>query len=150
MQKQGIALGRSVDLSKFSDYDQLVEELDHLFDFNGELKIPEKNWLIVYTDDEGDMMLVGDDPWQYVLHIYGIYPQLHNVWLKSLISFPYQYREFCSMVRKIFIYTKEEVQKMTPRTLNARIEENTPAAGGSDSKEAKQSLPSSASNAESH
>ncbi|KMT10926.1 hypothetical protein BVRB_5g113390 [Beta vulgaris subsp. vulgaris] len=122
VQKQGIALGRSVDLSKFSDYDQLVEELDHLFDFNGELKIPEKNWLIVYTDDEGDMMLVGDDPWQ----------------------------EFCSMVRKIFIYTKEEVQKMTPRTLNARIEENTPAAGGSDSKEAKQSLPSSASNAESH
>ena len=28
---------------------------------------PKKNWLIVYTDDEGDMMLVGDDPWQYVL-----------------------------------------------------------------------------------
>ena len=65
--KQGIALGRSVDLSKFSNYDQLVEELDCLFDFNGELKTNEKNWLIVYTDDEGDMMLVGDDPWQYVL-----------------------------------------------------------------------------------
>ncbi|XP_021844768.1 auxin response factor 2B isoform X2 [Spinacia oleracea] len=117
--KQGIALGRSVDLSKFNNYDQLVEELDCLFDFNGELKNPEKNWLIVYTDDEGDMMLVGDDPWQ----------------------------EFCGMARKIFIYTKEEVQKMTPRALHSKNDENTP---GSDSKEAKQSLPSSASNAESH
>ena len=65
--KQGIALGRSVDLSKFNGYDELVAELDRLFDFNGELKAPGKNWLIVYTDDEGDMMLVGDDPWQYVV-----------------------------------------------------------------------------------
>ncbi|XP_021719139.1 auxin response factor 2B-like isoform X1 [Chenopodium quinoa] len=121
VQKQGIALGRSVDLSKFNNYDQLVEELDCLFDFNGELKNPEKNWLIVYTDEEGDMMLVGDDPWQ----------------------------EFCGMVRKILIYTKEEVQKMTPRQ-NSKIDENMPAAGGSVLKEAKQSLPSSASNAESH
>ncbi|KAJ8431062.1 hypothetical protein Cgig2_017058 [Carnegiea gigantea] len=62
--KQGIALGRSVDLSKFNSYDELVSELDCLFHFNGELKTPEKDWLIVYTDDEGDMMLVGDDPWQ--------------------------------------------------------------------------------------
>ncbi|KAL2935730.1 Auxin response factor 2A [Bienertia sinuspersici] len=122
VQKQGIALGRSVDLSKFNDYDQLVDELDRLFDFNGELKTPEKNWLIVYTDDEGDMMLVGDDPWQ----------------------------EFCNMVRKIFIYTKEEVQKMTPGALSSRSEEYNQTTGASDFKEVKQSLPSSASNAESH
>lgn len=64
--KQGIALGRSVDLTKFNDYDELIAELDRMFDFDGELKGPGKNWLIVYTDNEGDMMLVGDDPWQYV------------------------------------------------------------------------------------
>lgn len=62
--KQGIALGRSVDLTKFSNYDALIAELDQLFEFGGELMAPKKNWLIVYTDDEGDMMLVGDDPWQ--------------------------------------------------------------------------------------
>lgn len=107
--KQGIALGRSVDLSKFNSYDELVAELDRLFDFNGELKAPEKNWLIVYTDDEGDMMLVGDDPWQ----------------------------EFCCMVRKIFIYTKEEVQKMTPRTLISQSEENPSGTEGVDPKEVK-------------
>lgn len=64
VQKQGIALGRSVDLSKFNNYDELIAELDQLFEFDGELMAPKKNWIIVYTDDEGDMMLVGDDPWQ--------------------------------------------------------------------------------------
>lgn len=62
--KQGTALGRSVDLAKFNNYDELIAELDGLFDFNGELKARSKSWLVVYTDDEGDMMLVGDDPWQ--------------------------------------------------------------------------------------
>lgn len=59
-----MALGRSVDLNKFSGYDELVAELDRIFEFNGELIGPNKNWLVVFTDDEGDMMLVGDDPWQ--------------------------------------------------------------------------------------
>lgn len=62
--KQGAALGRSVDLSKFSDYDDLKAELDKMFDFEGELASANKNWQIVYTDNEGDMMLVGDDPWE--------------------------------------------------------------------------------------
>ncbi|KAK6153872.1 hypothetical protein DH2020_013511 [Rehmannia glutinosa] len=62
--KQGSALGRSVDLAKFDNYDELISELDNLFEFNGELKARNKNWLVVYTDDEDDMMLVGDDPWE--------------------------------------------------------------------------------------
>ncbi|XP_048137679.1 auxin response factor 2A [Rhodamnia argentea] len=94
--KQGIALGRSVDLAKFNNYDELVAELDRLFEFGGELMNPRSNWLIVYTDDEGDMMLVGDDPWQ----------------------------EFCGIVRKISIYTREEVQKMNPRTISSKDEDN--------------------------
>lgn len=53
-----------MDLTKFSNYDELIAELDRLFEFDGELLAPQKNWLVVYTDDEGDMMLVGDDPWQ--------------------------------------------------------------------------------------
>lgn len=87
--KQGIALGRSVDLHRFSGYDELIAELDKMFEFGGELMLSNQNWMVVYTDNEGDMMLVGDDPWQ----------------------------EFCSMVRKIYIYTKEEVQKMNSGTL---------------------------------
>nr|XP_027122786.1 auxin response factor 2A-like [Coffea arabica]XP_027122787.1 auxin response factor 2A-like [Coffea arabica] len=115
--KQGIALGRSVDLTKFNNYDELIAELDRLFEFNGELKYRTKHWLVVYTDDEGDMMLVGDDPWQ----------------------------EFCGMVRKIFIYTREEVQRMNPGTLNSRGEEQSSVAEGLDAKEVKNLLHPSAS-----
>ncbi|KAE8670891.1 Auxin response factor 23 [Hibiscus syriacus] len=102
--KQGIALGRSVDLTKFNNYDELIAELDQLFEFRGELMAPKRNWLVVYTDDEGDMMLVGDDPWQ----------------------------EFCAMVRKIGIYTREEVQKMKPGSLSSKGEDNSVSAGGLD------------------
>ncbi|XP_074556201.1 auxin response factor 2B-like isoform X3 [Curcuma longa] len=109
--KQGVALGRSVDLTKFDGYDPLIEELDQMFELKGELMAPNKNWMIVFTDNEGDMMLVGDDPWQ----------------------------EFCAMVRKIYIYTKEEVQKMDSSALNPKNEdcpdkkENVKEAKGSQS-----------------
>lgn len=53
-----------MDLTKFNNYDELIAELDIIFEFNGELKASNKNWLVVYTDDEDDMMLVGDDPWE--------------------------------------------------------------------------------------
>ncbi|GMH16712.1 hypothetical protein Nepgr_018553 [Nepenthes gracilis] len=110
--KQGMALGKSVVLSNFSNYGELMAELERLFDFDGELMAPNKNWLVVYTDDEGDMMLVGDDPWE----------------------------EFRGMVRKIFIYTKEEVQKMSPGTLSSKSEENPLGSGYSNAKEVSRQL----------
>lgn len=51
-------------MTKFDGYDPLIEELDQMFELKGELMAPNKNWMIVFTDNEGDMMLVGDDPWQ--------------------------------------------------------------------------------------
>ncbi|XP_062207969.1 auxin response factor 4-like isoform X2 [Phragmites australis] len=100
--KQGVALGRSVDLSKFTDYNELKAELDKMFEFEGELVSANKNWQIVYTDNEGDMMLVGDDPWE----------------------------EFSSIVRKIYIYTKEEVQKMNSKSSKPRKDEPLAAGEG--------------------
>lgn len=61
VQMQGMAVGRAVDLSMLDDYDQLLDELEEMFDIKGELHT--HKWEIVFTDDEGDMMLVGDDPW---------------------------------------------------------------------------------------
>ncbi|XP_047951730.1 auxin response factor 2B-like [Salvia hispanica] len=104
VQKQGSALGRSVDLAKFNNYDELISELDNLFEFKGELKARNKNWLVVYTDDEDDMMLVGDDPWA----------------------------EFCCMVRKLLILTKEEMLSMKPETLNSKGEVTSSIAYGVD------------------
>ncbi|CAL9081578.1 unnamed protein product [Musa textilis] len=82
---QGVAVGRAVDLTILEGYDELIRELEEMFEIQGELRDRNK-WEVVFTDDEGDMMLVGDDPWP----------------------------EFCNMVRKIFIYPAEEVKKMKP------------------------------------
>ncbi|PON66617.1 Auxin response factor [Parasponia andersonii] len=84
---QGIAVGRAVDLTRFDRYEDLLRKLEEMFDIQGELCGSTKKWQVVYTDDEDDMMMVGDDPWH----------------------------EFCSMVRKIFIYTTEEVKMLSPK-----------------------------------
>ena len=59
---QGIAVGRAVDLTALRGYDELISELEALFEIKGEIR-PRNQWEIVFTDDEGDMMLMGDDPW---------------------------------------------------------------------------------------
>ena len=61
--KYGTALGRSVDLTRFDGYGELICELDQMFDFNGTLIDKSSGWYVAYTDGEGDMMLTGDYPW---------------------------------------------------------------------------------------
>lgn len=61
---QGIAVGRAVDLTRFDQYEDLLRRLEEMFDIEGELCGSTKKWQVVYTDDEDDVMLVGDDPWQ--------------------------------------------------------------------------------------
>ncbi|XP_021905101.1 LOW QUALITY PROTEIN: auxin response factor 11-like [Carica papaya] len=84
VQMQGVAVGRAVDLTILKGYDRLIDELEKMFDIKGQLH-PKEKWEIVYTDDEGDVMLVGDDPWS----------------------------EFCNMVKRIFICSREDVKKMS-------------------------------------
>ncbi|GFZ20477.1 auxin response factor 4 [Actinidia rufa] len=83
--KQGNLVGRAIDLSRLNSYEDLLIELERLFSMEGLLRDPDMGWRILYTDEENDMMVVGDDPWP----------------------------EFCGMVSKIHIYTQEEVEKMT-------------------------------------
>jgi hypothetical protein len=83
VQMQGIAVGRAVDLTLLKSYDELINELEKMFEIQGQLLSRDK-WIVVFTDDEGDMMLAGDDPWN----------------------------EFCKMAKKIFIYSSDEVKKM--------------------------------------
>ncbi|KAJ7952167.1 Auxin response factor [Quillaja saponaria] len=84
VQMKGVAVGRAVDLTMLDGYYQLIDELEDMFDIKGQLH-PRNKWEIVFTDDEGDMMLVGDDPWP----------------------------EFCNMVRRIFICSSLDVKKMS-------------------------------------
>ncbi|KAF8051643.1 hypothetical protein N665_1687s0009 [Sinapis alba] len=90
VQMQGIAVGRAVDLTLLKSYDELIKELEEMFEIKGQLLTRDK-WVVVFTDDEGDMMLAGDDPWN----------------------------EFCKMAKKIFIYSSDEVKKMTTTTLKS-------------------------------
>ncbi|XP_071694214.1 auxin response factor 9-like [Rutidosis leptorrhynchoides] len=83
VQMQGIAVGRAVDLAALKGYAELIDELEEMFEIKGELR-PRKKWEIVFTDDEGDMMLMGDDP------------------------FP----EFCNMAKRILICSSQDVKKM--------------------------------------
>lgn len=101
---QGIAVGRAVDLTRFDRYEDLLKKLEEMFDIQGELCGLTSMWQVVYTDDEDDMMMVGDDPWL----------------------------EFCSMVRKIFIYTAEEVKRLSPKIKLPAMEEIKPGKLDSD------------------
>ncbi|PWA83041.1 Aux/IAA-ARF-dimerization [Artemisia annua] len=83
VQMKGMAVGRAVDLTVLGGYDELIDELEDMFEIKGQLR-PRKEWDIIFTDDEGDMMLVGDDPWP----------------------------EFCNMVRRIMICSTQDVKKM--------------------------------------
>ncbi|PIN18721.1 hypothetical protein CDL12_08605 [Handroanthus impetiginosus] len=84
---QSIAVGRAVDLTRFDCYEDLLKKLEEMFEIVGELSGSSKKWQVVYTDDENDMMLVGDDPWH----------------------------EFCTMAKKIYIYTTEEARRLSPK-----------------------------------
>lgn len=102
---QGVAVGRAVDLTRFDCYNDLLGKLEEMFEIDGDLCGPTKKWQVAYTDDEDDMMQLGDDPWH----------------------------EFCSMVKKIFIYSCEEAKRLPHKAklpINAEIKPGKPAADG--------------------
>ncbi|KAH8489244.1 hypothetical protein H0E87_024764 [Populus deltoides] len=88
--KYGTVPGRSVDLTQFDGYNELICELDLMFDFQGSLIDETSGWYVVYSDNEGDMMQIKDCPWQ----------------------------EFQLTVRRIFISPKEDIGKLNPQSPN--------------------------------
>lgn len=59
------SFGRSLDISKFSSYDELRSELARMFGLEGQLEDPQRSgWQLVFVDRENDVLLLGDDPWQ--------------------------------------------------------------------------------------
>lgn len=57
-------MGRAIDLSRLNGYPDLISELERLFSMEGLLKDPDKGWRVLYTDNENDVMVVGDYPWR--------------------------------------------------------------------------------------
>uniref|UniRef100_A0AAU6W6X0 Auxin response factor n=1 Tax=Gastrodia elata TaxID=91201 RepID=A0AAU6W6X0_9ASPA len=89
VQKLG-SVGRSIDLKQFKHYGQLRSAIAYMFGLEGELDDPKHaEWKLVYVDQENDVLLVGDDPWD----------------------------EFVNCVRCIRILSPSEVQQMSQEGL---------------------------------
>uniref|UniRef100_A0A7N0RE73 Auxin response factor n=1 Tax=Kalanchoe fedtschenkoi TaxID=63787 RepID=A0A7N0RE73_KALFE len=58
------SFGRSLDITKFSSYQELRSELARMFGLEGQLEDPVRSgWQLVFVDRENDVLLLGDDPW---------------------------------------------------------------------------------------
>ncbi|PWA37593.1 Aux/IAA-ARF-dimerization [Artemisia annua] len=80
------AVGRSIDVTAYSGYDELKHDLARRFGIEGQLEDRQRiGWKLVYVDHENDVLLVGDDPWE----------------------------EFVNCVRCIKILSPQEVQQMS-------------------------------------
>ncbi|XP_071686069.1 auxin response factor 19-like isoform X2 [Rutidosis leptorrhynchoides] len=80
------AVGRSIDITAYSGYDDLKQDLARRFGIEGQLEDRQRiGWKLVYVDHENDVLLVGDDPWE----------------------------EFVNCVRCIKILSPQEVQQMS-------------------------------------
>ncbi|KAJ1273329.1 hypothetical protein BS78_06G271700 [Paspalum vaginatum] len=85
VQKLG-SVGRSIDVTRFRDYNELRSAIACMFGLQGKLEQPgSSDWKLVYVDYENDVLLVGDDPWE----------------------------EFINCVRCIRILSPSEVQQMS-------------------------------------
>ncbi|KAE8680394.1 Auxin response factor 11 [Hibiscus syriacus] len=64
VQKAG-SVGRSIDVTSFKNYDELISAIECMFGLKGLLDDPKgSGWKLVYVDYENDVLLVGDDPWE--------------------------------------------------------------------------------------
>nr|QGJ03864.1 ARF19.1 [Eucommia ulmoides] len=85
VQKRG-SVGRTIDVTRYKEYDELRHDLARMFGIEGQLEDPQRNeWKLVYVDHENDILLVGDDPWE----------------------------EFVSCVQSIKILSSAEVQRLS-------------------------------------
>ncbi|XP_073298128.1 auxin response factor 19-like isoform X2 [Primulina huaijiensis] len=80
------AVGRSIDIMRYTGYDDLKQDLARRFGIEGQIEDRQRiGWKLVYVDHESDVLLVGDDPWE----------------------------EFVNCVRCIKILSPQEVQQMS-------------------------------------
>ncbi|ERN19044.1 hypothetical protein AMTRI_Chr10g233370 [Amborella trichopoda] len=80
----GRPIGRAINLSSLSGYGDLVTLLEDTFGIRGELRGPNGMWTIVYLNHNGQTVILSDTPW----------------------------REFCTSVEKIVLYSTDELIRM--------------------------------------
>jgi hypothetical protein len=59
------AVGRSIDIARYSGYAELKQDLARRFGIEGQFEDQQRiGWKLVYRDLDDDVLLVGDDPWE--------------------------------------------------------------------------------------
>ncbi|GAB2222916.1 hypothetical protein Drorol1_Dr00017047 [Drosera rotundifolia] len=59
------AVGRSIDVTRYSGYEELKQDLARRFGIEGQMEDRGRvGWMLVYVDHESDVLLLGDDPWE--------------------------------------------------------------------------------------
>ncbi|KAL5983158.1 Arf8p [Asimina triloba] len=72
------SVGRSLDITQFSSYNELRQELGRMFGIEEQLEDPVRSgWQLVFVDRENDALLLGDDPWEAFVN---------NVWYIKILS----------------------------------------------------------------
>ncbi|KAI4379961.1 hypothetical protein MLD38_006197 [Melastoma candidum] len=109
VQKRG-SVGRSIDITRYRDYDELRRDLARMFSIEGQFEDPQRtDWKLVYMDHENDILLVGDDPWD----------------------------EFVSCVQSIKILSAVEVQQISlDGNLGGNVSVANPTCSSTDSENA--------------
>ncbi|ERN09556.1 hypothetical protein AMTRI_Chr09g32960 [Amborella trichopoda] len=71
-------VGRTLDISQFSSYEELRGKVADMFGLEGQLDDPLRSgWQLVFVDRENDALLLGDGPWEAFVN---------NVWYIKILS----------------------------------------------------------------
>nr|CAE03604.2 OSJNBb0004A17.6 [Oryza sativa Japonica Group] len=99
------SVGRSLDITRFSNYAELREELGQMFGIKGQLDDPDRSgWQLVFVDRENDVLLLGDDPWEFI----NIYMNVSNA-KKSYIMKRREYNTLVSWFPQLIAYRGKTV-----------------------------------------
>ncbi|XP_071740111.1 auxin response factor 8-like isoform X2 [Rutidosis leptorrhynchoides] len=72
------SVGRSLDITRFNNYPELIEELGQMFNIEGLFEDPQRSgWQLVFVDRENDVLLLGDGPWDAFVN---------SVWYIKILS----------------------------------------------------------------
>lgn len=90
-------MGRSIDVTRYKGYDELRHDLARMFGIEGQLEDPQRtDWKLVYVDHENDILLVGDDPWEYVKNCSSFIVFIYASCFNHAESFSFSYLFLCT------------------------------------------------------
>ncbi|XP_047319683.1 auxin response factor 8-like isoform X2 [Impatiens glandulifera] len=116
-------VGRSLDITRFTSYNQLREELGQMFGIEGLLEDPQRSgWQLVFVDRENELLLLGDDPWEAFVN---------NVWYIKILS-PEDVQKLGKQEAQSFSFGSSE-RMSTSESTDARdlVSGLLPSSGGS-------------------